>query len=60
MTTQDQRENVIQSLAEMMRHTEFTSEFRVVKNPKGIKVIIEVTREQMDELIERSSKGGDK
>ena len=52
MTQEEQREQVIQSLANMMRTTAFTSEFKVVKKPKGIKVIIEVTQEQMDATIE--------
>lgn len=56
MTQEEQREQVIQSLANMMRTTAFTSEFKVVKKPKGIKVIIEVTQEQMDAIMENVAK----
>jgi len=56
MTQEEQREQVIQSLADMMRTTPFTSEFKVVKKPKGIKVIIEVTQEQMNALMEQAAK----
>lgn len=39
----------------MMRTTSFTSEFKVVKKPKGIKVIIEVTQEQMDMMLKQNN-----
>lgn len=55
MSQEEQREQVIQSLANMMRTTSFTSEFKVVKKPKGIKVIIEVTQEQMDMMLKRNN-----
>ena len=54
MTQEEQREQVIQSLADMMRTMPFTSEFKVVKKPKGIKVIIEVTQEQMYMVMEQA------
>ena len=54
MTAEEQREKVIQSLANMMRTTPFTSEFKVVKKPKGIKVIIEMTQEQMNQVMEQA------
>ena len=57
MTEEEQREQVIQSLANMMRTSPFTSEFKVVKRPKGIKVIIEVTQEQMNEIMKRQMGG---
>ena len=38
------------SIAEMLRNNPFTFEFKVVKKPKGIKVIHEVTQEEMDAL----------
>lgn len=56
MIQKEQREKVIQSLADMMRTTPFTSEFKVVKKPKGIKVIIEVTQEQMNAIMENAAK----
>ena len=50
MTPEEQREQVIQHISDMLRRTPFTFEFKVKKNPKGIKVIYEVTQEQMDEM----------
>ena len=49
--TEEKREQAIQAIANMMRTTGFDIEFKVKKNPKGIKVIIEVTQEQMDAMV---------
>ena len=54
MTTEGKREQVILSLADMLRTTPFQTEFRVKKKPVGIKVIIEVTQEQMTELVKKA------
>lgn len=59
MNAEEQREQVIQSIAEQMRHAPFTFEFKVVKNPKGIKIIHEVTKEEMDILMQ-AARGGEK
>ena len=60
MTTEEKREQVIQNITEMLQHNSFTFEFRVKKKPAGIKVIFEVTQEQMDrmtkQVIDKSSK----
>ena len=44
----------------MLQTTPFTFEFKVVKNPKGIKIIREITQEEMDaltrQIVERSSR----
>ena len=48
MTTEEKREQTIQGLADMLRTSPFQVEFKVKKKPAGIKVIIEVTQEQMD------------
>lgn len=54
MTTEQlQREQVIQGLTNLMRYTPFTVEYKVKKRPKGIRVIIEVTQEQMDSLTKQ-------
>lgn len=58
MNIQEQREQVIQNIAEQLRHNPFSVEFKIVKNPKGIKIIHEVTREEMDALI-KAAKGGE-
>ena len=59
MTTEEKREQMIQSITEMLQHNPFTFEFKVKKKPAGIKVIIEVTQEQMDgiakQVIDKSS-----
>ena len=60
MTTEEKREQVIQNITEMLQNNPFTFEFKVKKNPAGIKVIYEVTQEQMDrmtkQVIDKSSK----
>ncbi len=54
------RQQVIETITSMLQTTPFTFEFKVVKKPKGIKIIHEVTQEQMDALtqqvVERSSR----
>lgn len=54
------RQKVIESITGMLQTTPFTFEFKVVKEPKGIKIIHEVTQEEMDALtqhvVERSSR----
>lgn len=59
MTIEEKREQVILSIAEQLRHNPFTVKFQIVKKPKGIKIIHEVTREEMDALI-KAAKGGEK
>ena len=56
MTTAEQREQVIQNITEMLQHNPFTFEFKVKKKPAGIKVIYEVTQEQMDRIMENAAK----
>ncbi len=48
MTTEEKREQAIQGLADMLRISPFQVEFKVKKKLAGIKVIIEVTQEQME------------
>lgn len=52
MKAMDGREQVIQKIAAQLRETYFKVEFNVVEKPVGIHIIYDVTREQMDELIE--------
>lgn len=54
MTTEEKREQTIQSLADMLRTSPFQVEFKVKKKPAGIKVIIEVTQEQMDGITKQT------
>ena len=56
MTTEEKREQTIQGLADMLRTSPFQVEFKVKKKPAGIKVIIEVTQEQMDGITKQTLK----
>lgn len=53
MTTKE-REKIIQGLADMLRTSPFQVDFKVKKKPAGIKVIIEVTQEQMDRVTKQT------
>ena len=53
MTTEEKREQVIQGLTNLLQSTQFTVEYKVKKKPKGVKVIIEVTQEQMEALAKQ-------
>lgn len=50
--TDEKREQAIQAIADMMRDYGFNLEFKVKKKPQGVKVIIEVTQEQMDAMMD--------
>lgn len=50
MTVEEQREMNILAIADMLRITPYQVEFKVKKKPTGVKIIIEVTQEQMDVL----------
>ena len=56
MTQEEQREQVIQNITGLLRHNPFTFEFKVKKNPQGIKVIFEVTKEDMDCMMDTEVK----
>ena len=60
MTAKENREQVIQGLTNLLQSTPFTVEYKVKKKPQGIKVIIEVTQEQMvlltKQVIEKSNR----
>lgn len=53
MTAEEKREQVIQGLTNLLQSTPFTVEYKVKKKPQGIKVIIEVTQEQMEALAKQ-------
>jgi len=55
MTSEQQREKVIQSIANQLRRNPFTVDFKVVKKPKGIHIIHEVTQEELDAIIEKAA-----
>lgn len=48
MKDEEKREQAIQALNKILRATPFQVEYKVKKNPTGVKVIIEVAQEQMD------------
>lgn len=56
MTAEEKREQAIQGLADMLRTSPFQVEFKVKKKPAGIKVIIEVTRKQMEGMAKQTLK----
>ena len=47
---EERREQVIQLVTDLLQSTQFTVEYKVKKKPQGIKVIIELTQEQMASL----------
>ncbi len=54
MTTEEEkREQAIQSVAEGLRRNPFSVVFKVKKKPAGIKIIFEVTQEEMDAMLEK-------
>ena len=55
MAQDEKREQVIQNIADMLRTNPFTFEFKVKKNPKGIKVIYEVTQDEMDAIMKKAA-----
>ena len=55
MAQDEKREQVIQNIADMLRTNPFTFEFKVKKNPKGIKVIYEVTQDEMDAMMRKAA-----
>lgn len=48
------REQAILNLTDLLRTTPFTVEFRVRRKPAGIKIIAEVTRDEMDYLTKNA------
>ena len=51
MANEDPREEAIQKIADMLRHNAFSFEFKVKKNPKGIKIVYEVSEETMNQRV---------
>jgi hypothetical protein len=60
MTQEEQRERVIQDIADMLRRNPFTCEFKVKKKPAGIKVIYEVTQEQLNKIMNQVKRDWEK
>ena len=53
---EEKREQAIQLIADLLRDNDFTFEYRVKKKPQGIKLIYELTQEELDEIIENAAK----
>lgn len=51
MTDEEKREQAIEDISNLMRVMPFTVECKVKKNPKGMKIIYEVTPEEMETLM---------
>lgn len=51
MAQKSDRNQAIEEVAKLLRHNPFSVEIVVVKKPKGIKIIYEVTQEQMDRAM---------
>jgi len=47
------RQLIIEHITDMLQTTPFTFEFKVVKVPRGIKIIHEVTQEEMDAMTQQ-------
>ena len=56
MTEKELREQAIKNITGMLQNHPFTFEMKVVKKPKGIRVIYEVTQEDLDKLLEGENK----
>lgn len=52
MTQEEKRHAAVQSLMELLENNPVSMELKVVKKPKGIKVIYEVTQEEMNTLVQ--------
>lgn len=49
----DKIDAIVNQLGKMMHYTPFSIEYQVKKKPQGIKIIFEVSREQMDMVAQR-------
>ena len=56
MTDEEKKEQVIAGIADLLRTMPFTVEYKVKKRPSGIKVICEMTKEEMAEFMENLMK----
>lgn len=48
---EEMREKAISGISELLRSNPFTFEFKVVKKPRGIKIMYEVTQEEMNGIL---------
>lgn len=50
----DQRSLLVNRITEMLMSQGFTFEYAVRKHPKGIRIIYEVTQEELNAMVEKS------
>lgn len=60
MEQEKERERIVQGITDMLRRNPFTFEFKVKKKPRGIKVIYEVTQEQLNEMMNEAKQDWEK
>lgn len=51
-----QKQMIVQYITDLLNRNSFTFEFQVKKNPKGVKVIYEVTQEYLDAVMKEAAK----
>lgn len=56
MTDEEKREQVIEGIANLLRTMPFSLEYKVKKKPAGIKVICEMTKEEVGVFMEEFKK----
>jgi len=54
MTSEEVRNQAVAHITELLQSNPFSLEFKVAKKPKGIRVIYEITQEEMDALVKQS------
>ena len=47
----NKREEIIKMIAQVLREVSFVVDFRVKNKPQGVKIIIELTQEQQEQLF---------
>ena len=53
----DQRKLLVNRITEMLMSHGFTFEYAVRKHPKGIRIIYEVTQDELNAMVEKSKEG---
>ena len=59
MAEEQLRERALQSLVELLKVNPFNVEFNVTEKPQGIKIIIDVTQEYLEHMLQKKGKSID-
>ena len=51
MKQDEQREMAIRLIVDLLRSAPFSMEYEVAENPKGVRIIYEVTQDEMDAIV---------